>query len=129
MTSESDGTPTPASVPSSGYTPPPPGYAPQPPGYPPVPYGYVYVRPRPTNGYAIAALIVSIASFVVCPLVATAGVVLGYKARAQIRERDEEGDGLALAGIIVGWFGIAYSVFIVLFFAFFLMIPFWGSMN
>ena len=125
MTSESDGTQTPAAVPPSGYTPPL-----QPaPGYPPAPYGYVYARPKPTNGLAIASLVVSIASFMICPLIAVVGVILGYKARAQIRERDEDGDGLALAGVIVGWCGVAYSVFIVLFFAFFISVPFWGNVG
>jgi hypothetical protein len=29
--------------------------------------------------------------------------VLGHVARKQIRERGQQGDGMALAGIIVGW--------------------------
>jgi hypothetical protein len=34
---------------------------------------------------------------------APVGAILGHIARKQIRERGEQGDGMALAGIIVGW--------------------------
>jgi hypothetical protein len=72
--------------------------APQP--YPPAgqPYGYAYgpVAP-PTNGLAIAAMIVAI---VAC---GPAGAIMGHIARKQIRERGEQGDGFALAAIIIGW--------------------------
>ncbi len=92
--------------PPSAYGP-PPGYAPQP-GYGPPP-GYGYPPPpypgawrRPTNTMAILALVMA---FVFAP----AGLVLGIIARRQIRQTGEEGDGLALAGIIVG--GIATALF------------------
>ncbi len=58
-----------------------------------MPPGYAWRRP--TNGLAIAALVVA---FVLAP----AGIVLGVVARKQIRQTGEEGDGLALAGIVVG---------------------------
>jgi hypothetical protein len=79
--------------PPAGYGP-PPGYGP--PGYPPV-YG------RPTNTMAILALVMA---FVFAP----AGLVLGIVARRQIRRTGEDGDGLALAGIIVG--GIVTAIFV-----------------
>lgn len=45
-----------------------------------------------------------------------AGIWLGAKARGRIRETGEDGDGLALAGIIIGvitlLFAIGYWVFI-----------------
>jgi hypothetical protein len=81
-----------------------PGYGP-PPGYgapaygPPPGYGY----PRPTNTLAILALVMA---FVFSPV----GLVLGIVARRQIRETNEQGDGLALAGIIVGGLGTALVV-------------------
>ena len=75
----------------------PPGYGP--PGYPPV-YG------RPTNTMAILALVMA---FVFAP----AGLILGIVARRQIRQTGEDGDGLALAGIIVG--GIATAIFVLIF--------------
>ena len=93
--------------PQPGYPPPqygPPGYGP--PGYPPPGYGapgYPPVYVRPTNTMAILALVMA---FVFAP----AGLILGIVARKQIRETGEDGDGLALAGIIVG--GIVTTIFV-----------------
>lgn len=86
---------------------PPPGYGGQP-GYGPPP-GYGYGYPRPTNTLAILALVMA---FVFAPV----GLVLGIVARRQIRETHEEGNGLALAGIIIGGIGTALVVLTVLFF-------------
>jgi hypothetical protein len=47
-------------------------------------------------------------AFVFAPV----GLVLGIVARKQIRRTGEEGDGLALAGIIIG--GIFTAIFVVL---------------
>src|SRR3954452_15196587 len=78
------------------YGPPPPGY-----GYPP-PYP---VYGPPTNALAIAAL--------VCALtIAPVGLGLGIAARRQIRRTGEQGDGLALAGIIIG--GIVTGIYVLL---------------
>ena len=103
----------PGHAPPSGYGPPPTGYGPPPgygpPGYGPPP-GYGYPSPgypgpwrRPTNTVAILALVMA---FVFAP----AGIVLGVVARRQIRQSGEEGDGLALAGIIVGSIATAFFV-------------------
>jgi hypothetical protein len=82
---------TPSGPPGYGYPPPYPG--PGYPGYPP---------PAPTNGLAIASLVCSLAGLAV-GISAPVGAILGHVARRQIRERGEQGDGMALAGIIVGW--------------------------
>ena len=66
----------------------------------PPPYPYPY-QPR-TNGLAIASLVCSVAGVATC-VSAPVGAILGHVARKQIRERGEAGDGMALAGIIVGW--------------------------
>ena len=78
-----------------------PGYgqAPYGPGYGAAPYG------RPTNSLAILSLVLA---FVFAP----AGLVTGIMARRQIKRTHEDGDGLALAGIIVG--GIATAFFVLL---------------
>jgi hypothetical protein len=51
------------------------------------------------------AILALVLAFVFAPV----GVVLGVMARKQIRETGEEGDSLALAGIIVG--GIVSAIF------------------
>jgi hypothetical protein len=95
------------------YAPPayaPPAYAPPayaPPGYPPP--GYPPYYGRPTNTTAVLALVMA---FVFAP----AGLVLGIVARRQIRRTGEEGEGLALAGIVVG--GVVTTIFV-------LFIVFW----
>ena len=78
----------------------PAGYAA--PGYGP-PVGYAPQWPRPTNTMAILALVMA---FVFAP----AGLILGIVARKQIRQTGEQGDGLALAGIIVGGIFTAFFV-------------------
>ncbi len=54
-----------------------------------------YGAPRGTNVMAVVAIVVA---FVVPPL----GVVFGVIGRRQIRRTGEDGDGLALAGIVLG---------------------------
>jgi hypothetical protein len=81
-----------------------PGYAE--PAYPQTGYGPVYGQPvygqpvmisQPTNGLAIASMITAIIGL------GPVAAIMGHVARRQIRERGEQGDGFALAGIIVGW--------------------------
>jgi hypothetical protein len=90
---------------------PPPYY----PGYPPPPYYganpyYPYGYPRrETDGLAIASLVVSCAavlglcSYGVGGVLGIVGAILGHVARGRIRRTGQGGDGMALAGIIVGW--------------------------
>jgi hypothetical protein len=51
---------------------------------------------------AIAALVCSLAGLMVV-VSAPVGAILGHVARKQIRETGEDGDGLAQAGIWIGW--------------------------
>ncbi len=70
-----------------------------------------------TSGLAIASLVCSIAGLFMCLFIGQIlGIVLGYKARREIKEAAGalEGDGLASAGIIIGWVGIAIDIVIVL---------------
>jgi hypothetical protein len=56
-----------------------------------------------TNGLAIASLICSCAGLFFLPIIP--GIVLGFVARSQIRQSNgtQRGDGLAIAGIIIGF--------------------------
>lgn len=120
----------PPSYPPPSY--PPPSYPPpqQPPAYPP-PYpgagGYQapapyadpynpyqsYPNPSATNGLAIASLITSIAGFVLAlPLtflclvgefpLPIIGIVLGIVGLNQVNKNQQQGRGMAIAGIAVG---------------------------
>ena len=89
----------------------PPPYAP-PTSYGPPPYGWA-PYPRKTNVLAILALVFA---FVFSP----AAIVLGVVARRQIRQTGEDGDGLALGGLIIGIvFTALYVLMLVLFFGVF----------
>ncbi|GAA4830094.1 hypothetical protein GCM10023201_17200 [Actinomycetospora corticicola] len=74
-------------------------------------YGY----PAPTNGLAIASLVLSLLGLVV-GITAIGGVICGHIARGQIRQRGEGGDGLALAGLIIGYILIGLFVLFIVFF-------------
>jgi hypothetical protein len=84
-----------------------PGVPPtQPPGHPGA-YGYPgygYPVQRPTNGFAIASLVLGI--LWVWWVGSILALIFGYVARRQIRERGQSGDGLAIAGIVLGWVGV-----------------------
>jgi hypothetical protein len=68
--------------------------------------------PQRTSGLAIASLACGIAGFVVFPILASiAAIVLGISARGEIR-RDPAlgGEGMATAGLVLGWLGVALAV-------------------
>jgi Domain of unknown function (DUF1707)/Domain of unknown function (DUF4190) len=56
-----------------------------------------------TNGLAIASLACGLAQFMFGPLAAIPAIVFGHMARHQIKRTGEQGAGLALAGLILGW--------------------------
>ncbi|WP_051704380.1 DUF4190 domain-containing protein [Glycomyces sp. NRRL B-16210] len=85
---------------------PPPPYAPYPP--------YAYPPPRPTNGLAIAALVMGCVG--ACNPISILALIFGMIAKRQIRERGEQGEGMATAGIVLGWIGVAATVFWILYF-------------
>jgi hypothetical protein len=147
-----DGTyPPPPDPPIQAYQPPPPnpqqyGYdypAPQIQGYgvPPAPgydygnsgspysqqQGYPYAPARPTEGLAIASLVVSCAGVAglclwsIGGLLGIVGAILGHVARSRIRATGAGGAGLALAGIIVGWVVTAIAVLGIAVFVIFLV--------
>jgi len=62
---------------------------------------------------AIWALVLGIVSIVMCgPLTAIPAVICGHMARAKIKEEPDKwtGDGMALAGLIMGYFSIVATI-------------------
>lgn len=93
-----------------GAAPPAAGYA--------QPYGTPAYQAPTTNGLAIAALVCGCLGFVTC-ISGIAAIILGHLARKQIRESGgtQQGDGMALAGLILGYvitaLLLAYIVFLI----------------
>ena len=75
--------------------------------------GMPVVRPRGTNGLAIASLACGISQFMLGPLPTIPAIVLGHMARHQIKRTGEDGSGLALAGLLLGWAAVVLGVLIV----------------
>ena len=68
---------------------------------------------RTTNGFAVAALIFGILGWTMLPLLGSIGaIIFGHLARGQIRRAHggQDGDGLALAGLILGWIAVSLAV-------------------
>lgn len=106
--------PAPAAQPA-GY---PPPAAPVPPSaYPAPAYGYGYAAP-PAQKTNIMAILSLVFAFVFSIL----GIVFGHIALSQIKRTGEDGRGLAVAGLIIGYVAvglgvlavIAYVVFVVM---------------
>jgi Domain of unknown function (DUF4190) len=96
------------------YSPPPEqqGYGPQQP-YPPYQQPYLPYPPAPpTNGLAIASLVCGVGTFVI-GLSFIPAIICGHIARGQIRRTGEQGGGLALAGLILGYVGGALFIVLV----------------
>lgn len=100
---------------------PPAGAVPPPPPPPPPGYGYPQPAPAPTptptpgssmrtNGFAIAALVLGCVGAFTCGIGSILAVIFGFIGRSQIAARGEQGKGMALAGIILGFVGIAIIV-------------------
>ena len=81
------------------------------PGVPPSPYASPVAR---TNGMAIASLVLGI--LWMYGIGAILALVFGYLAKGQIDRSAgaQSGRGLAIAGIVLGWIGVAGTAFIIL---------------
>lgn len=74
------------------------------------------VYPRQTSGMAVASLVCGILGFFT-GITAIIAIITGHMARSEIRRAPEryEGDGLALAGLVMGYMvaGLYLLVFLV----------------
>ena len=66
-----------------------------------------------TNGLARASLACGLAQFALGPLATIPAIVLGHMARSQIRLTGEQGAGLALAGLVLGWGAVILGVVLI----------------
>ena len=67
-----------------------------------------FAEPEATNGKAVASLVFGI--LWLGGLGSIAAIILGHIARTEIRQRGGTGGGLALAGVILGYVGLALLV-------------------
>lgn len=114
-----------AAPPQPQGQPPYPGYPPHP-GYPPYPtYGaapggtpyavgvYPYPQSKTTNPKAIVSLVLGILGITSCYIVSgLPALIVGYLARREIKDSPEtqDGNGLAVAGIVLGWISVGLTV-------------------
>ena len=117
--------PQPPPGPSYGFPPAPPPHYGGPPSYPGPydPYQGYQAGQQQTNGLAIASLVTSIAGVIlgiplaifcyVGVLIPIVGAVLGGVALGQIRQTNQQGRGLAIAGIAIGATTTALLVIVV----------------
>ena len=63
-----------------------------------------------TNSMAVAALACGIGEFLTLGLTAIPAIVLGHAARRQVRKTGQRGDGMALAGLTLGWIGLLTAI-------------------
>lgn len=122
--SYSGGYAAPAPYPAPSY--PPPSYPA--PSYPAPSYGGYgapapYVDPynpygappsRGTNGMALASLICSVSGVAICGVSSIVGLILGIVAMNQIKRTGEDGQGMALAGTIIGGLVTAFYLLVLI---------------
>ena len=66
-----------------------------------------------TNALAVASLACGLAQFILGPLATIPAIALGYVARRQIKRTGEQGAGLGLVGLILGWTAVILGIILV----------------
>ena len=79
----------------------------------PVPRAATVTPVAKTNAFAIASLACGLAQFMFGPLATIPAIVFGHLARGQIKRTGEQGAGLALAGLILGWAAVILGILLV----------------
>lgn len=83
----------------------------------PAPPLYQAAASKPTSTAAIVSLIAGLLSWILLPLIAAiVAIVAGHMARSEIRQSNGslDGDGLAIAGLILGYIQIALLVLLII---------------
>lgn len=70
-------------------------------------------RATKINGLAIASLACGLAQFMFGPLATIPAIVFGHMARYQIKRTGEQGAGLALTGLILGWAAVILGILLI----------------
>lgn len=76
-----------------------------------------------TNALAIVSLVFGIIGWTLMPVIGNfVAIICGHIARGQIRQSGgvQQGDGMALAGLILGYLGLAVGLIVVVLLLFFL---------
>jgi len=71
-------------------------------------------RTAETNPMATAALVLGLLEFVTMGITAIPAIICGHMARAQIRRTGEQGDGMAVTGLALGYVAIGFATFLAL---------------
>jgi len=66
------------------------------------------------NGLAIASIACGLAQFMFGPLATIPAIMFGHMARHQIKRTGEQGAGLALAGLVLGWAAVILALLLVI---------------
>lgn len=114
------GAPVPERATASATTasvPPPPTVAPPPPPPPPgwyAPGTSTYAAPTKTNGFAVTAMVLGLVW--VYWIGSILALVFGYIALRQIKRSEgrQTGRGMAIAGVVLGWVGVALLVLVII---------------
>ena len=92
----------PQSQPQSASPPPPPAYQ------QPVYQQPMYQSAPRTNGFAIASLVCSL----IC--INVLAIIFGHVALSQIKRTNEGGQGLAVAGLIIGYLSLGVLILVII---------------
>lgn len=99
----------PAAPPAYGTTPPAaPAYGETAPAYGQPAYGQPGTGPAKTNVLAIVSLVSAF-------FVSLAAIITGHIALSQIKKTGEQGRGLAIAGLIIGYIGLVVGIIVLIF--------------
>jgi uncharacterized protein DUF4190 len=71
------------------------------------------VVPRRTNSLAIAALCCGIGQVLAGPLAGVPAIILGIMSMRQIRQTGEDGNGMAVTGLVLGIVGVIATILVV----------------